>query len=144
MTNQSKQPSKPTDATTKRARPTGTKAPKTQRSPKATKKTSRSQPSAAKGRKRQTSKKQTSVLDAAATVLADAAPKTMNCKEMIDAIFERKLWTTTGKTPAATLSSAILREIQKQGDQARFEKVERGRFRIRPHHADPRPRPRKS
>ena len=35
------------------------------------------------------------------------------------------------KTPAATLYSAILREIQKKGKQSRFEKTERGRFRLR-------------
>ena len=33
-----------------------------------------------------------------------------------------------GKTPAATLYSAILRECQKKGKDARFKKVDRGRF----------------
>ena len=32
------------------------------------------------------------------------------------------------KTPHATLCAGILREIRKKGDQARFEKVERGKF----------------
>ncbi len=69
-----------------------------------------------------------SVLDAAATILAGAStPK--SCGEMIDAILKRKLWTTQGKTPAATLSSAILRDIKKNGKQSRFAKAERGRFR---------------
>ena len=40
----------------------------------------------------------------------------------------KKLWTTTGKTPGATLYSCILREIQKKGDEARFKKVDRGQF----------------
>jgi hypothetical protein len=41
----------------------------------------------------------------------------------------KKYWTSPGgKTPHATLYSAILREIQKKGDDARFRKAERGRF----------------
>ena len=69
-----------------------------------------------------------SVLDGAATILANASTP-MSCGEMIDAILKRKLWTTQGKTPAATLSSAILREIQRKGKESRFVKAERGRFR---------------
>jgi hypothetical protein len=38
------------------------------------------------------------------------------------------MWTTKGKTPAATLYAAILREIQKKGSEARFKKVDRGQF----------------
>ena len=75
--------------------------------------------------------KRSSVLEAAVTVLAATAPKAMSCGEMIKAIMKRRLWSTDGKTPAATLYSAILREIQKKGKQARFEKTERGRFRLR-------------
>ncbi len=49
--------------------------------------------------------------------------------EMIDAMAEKKLWSSPGgKTPDRTLYSAILREIQKKGKEARFLKVERGRF----------------
>ena len=69
-----------------------------------------------------------SVLDGAATILSNASTP-MSCGEMIDAILKRKLWTTQGKTPAATLSSAILREIQRKGKESRFVKAERGRFR---------------
>jgi len=43
----------------------------------------------------------------------------------------KKLWSTSGKTPSATLYAAIIREIAKKGAGARFEKVDRGRFRIR-------------
>jgi hypothetical protein len=39
------------------------------------------------------------------------------------------LWTSPGgKTPAATLYSAIIREIKLKGGEARFRKVERGKF----------------
>lgn len=37
-------------------------------------------------------------------------------------------WETKGKTPAATLYAAIVREITAKGDQARFAKTARGHF----------------
>ena len=74
--------------------------------------------------------KKLSALDAAAQVLADA-DEPMNTKQMIEAMAEKGLWTSDAATPWATLYSAITREIQKKGDQARFEKAERGKFRHR-------------
>ena len=48
---------------------------------------------------------------------------------MIEKMAAKKYWTSPGgKTPHATLYSAILREIQTKGKDARFQKVERGRF----------------
>ena len=41
------------------------------------------------------------------------------------------LWSTKGKTPHATIYAAIIREISQKGKDARFEKVDRGRFQIR-------------
>ena len=73
-----------------------------------------------------TGKKMT-CLDAAAHVL-EQADTPLTCSEMIDRIFEQQLWSTNGKTPAATLYSAIAREIQKKGKEARFVLAERGRF----------------
>ena len=81
-----------------------------------------------KGGKAVVKRARRSVLDGAATILSNASTP-MSCGEMIDAILKRKLWTTKGKTPAATLSSAILREIQRKGKESRFVKAERGRFR---------------
>jgi hypothetical protein len=53
----------------------------------------------------------------------------MTCQELIDAMAEKGLWTSPGgKTPAATLYSSILRELQTKGAAARFKKVERGKF----------------
>jgi hypothetical protein len=44
---------------------------------------------------------------------------------------QKGYWTSPGgKTPHATLYSAILREIGTKGDEARFQKVERGGFAI--------------
>jgi hypothetical protein len=39
-------------------------------------------------------------------------------------------WSTNGKTPAATISAAMLREIKVKGDDARFRKVARGKFTV--------------
>jgi HB1, ASXL, restriction endonuclease HTH domain len=71
--------------------------------------------------------KKLSALDAAAKVLAEEA-KPMTCQEMIDAMAAKGYWSSPGgKTPAATLYSAILRELSKGAD-SRFVKTERGKF----------------
>ena len=67
-----------------------------------------------------------SCLDAAAKVLA-AKGEPMRAKDIIDAVFARKLWHSDAPTPAATLVSAILREMKK-GDASRFKKAGRGLF----------------
>ena len=69
-----------------------------------------------------------SALDAAAKVLGDSK-EPMGCKEMIEKMAARKLWTSPGgKTPASTLYSSLLREINTKGKESRFKKVERGKF----------------
>ena len=74
-----------------------------------------------------TGAKRASGLDAAARVLAEAG-EPMNCKAMVERALEKGYWKTTGKTPQATIYAAILREIQKKGNAARFRKTERGKF----------------
>jgi hypothetical protein len=72
--------------------------------------------------------KQLSAIDAAAQVLA-GSKEPMNAKEMIEAMAAKALWTSPGgKTPHATLYSAIIREIALKGKEARFVKTERGKF----------------
>ena len=72
--------------------------------------------------------KKLSALDAAAKVLADSK-EAMNCKELVEMLAAKKLWTSPGgKTPHATLYSAIVREINTKGKDARFKKAERGKF----------------
>jgi hypothetical protein len=66
-------------------------------------------------------------LDAAATVLAEAG-EPLNTKDMVERMLAKGLWQTGGKTPAATIYAAILREITVKGDQSRFRKTERGKF----------------
>jgi len=75
-------------------------------------------------------RKRGGVLDAATQVLAETG-EAMTAGGMMAAILEKGLWTTKGKTPAATLYASILREIQKKGDEARFVKSERGKFALR-------------
>ena len=69
-----------------------------------------------------------SALDAAARVLAgtDAA---MTCLELIAVMAKKGYWTSpAGRTPQATLYSAIVREITTKGPSARFRKTGRGTF----------------
>ncbi len=82
-----------------------------------------SQPVAAKAEN-----KKLSALDAAALVLAEST-EPLNCQEMIAAMARKGLWTSPGgKTPAATLYSAILKEIRTKGIESRFQKTARGKF----------------
>lgn len=65
-------------------------------------------------------------LDLAAKILAETG-EPLNAKR----IAERAIaagWKTSGKTPHATLYSAMTREIQNKGDASRFRKIERGLF----------------
>lgn len=72
--------------------------------------------------------KKVGALEAAAQVLA-ASKEPMNCKEMIEAMAKKALWTSPGgKTPHATLYSAIIREIALKGKESRFVKKDRGQF----------------
>jgi hypothetical protein len=66
-------------------------------------------------------------LDAAAKVLADAG-EPLNCKTIVERALAKGYWKTGGKTPAATVYAAIIREIATKGKDARFRKTERGRF----------------
>jgi HB1, ASXL, restriction endonuclease HTH domain len=71
-----------------------------------------------------------SAIDAAAKVLGEAG-EAMNCQEMIKAMADKGYWTSPGgKTPHATLYSAILREISTKGKESRFTKTERGKFAV--------------
>ena len=92
---------------------------------KKTTKKSAAKPTKAKATKPDAPAKLT-LLDAAAQVLR-AKGEPMNCKAMVEAVVAKGLWTTTAPTPAATLSSAILRELKK-GSEGRFKKTGRGLF----------------
>ena len=69
-----------------------------------------------------------SAIDAAAKVLGESK-EPLNTKEMVERMATKGYWSSPGgKTPHATLYSAILREIQKKGVDARFKKTDRGLF----------------
>ncbi|HEY7425618.1 MAG TPA: HTH domain-containing protein [Gemmataceae bacterium] len=75
--------------------------------------------------------KKLSALDAAAKVLAESG-QSMACQELIAEMAAKGYWTSPGgKTPAATLYSAILREITTKGEAGRFQKAERGKFALK-------------
>jgi hypothetical protein len=72
--------------------------------------------------------KKVSALGAAARVLAEEG-RPMTCRELIGAMAAKGYWTSPGgRTPAATLCSALLREIATKGGGSRFRKAERGQF----------------
>ncbi len=72
--------------------------------------------------------KKLSQLEAAIKVLRQAR-KPMSCKEIVEAMAKKKLWTSPGgKTPHSTLYASILREIASNGRDARFKKAGPGRF----------------
>jgi len=73
--------------------------------------------------------KRTGCLAAAVQVLAKAE-RAMGCKEMVEAMLAQGLWKTAGKTPAATLYAAVIREIAAKGDKSRFRKTDRGMFEL--------------
>jgi len=87
----------------------------------------------AKGKKPRAAKpkgeRKPGILMLAADVLKDAkAP--MDCKTVVEKVLAKGLWHTKGKTPAATLYAAIIREIATKGKEARFHKTDRGLFEL--------------
>jgi HB1, ASXL, restriction endonuclease HTH domain len=72
--------------------------------------------------------KKLSALDAAAKVLAET-DQPMSCNEMIEAMAQKGYWSSpSGKTPASTLYSGLIKEISTKGKESRFQKTDRGRF----------------
>ena len=72
-----------------------------------------------------------SQLDIAAGILKDAG-EPLTCKEMVRRMLEGRLWESGGRTPGATLSASINREIAKLGKDARFVRAERGLYSLKP------------
>ena len=69
-----------------------------------------------------------SAINAAAKVLGETK-KALNCKELVEAMAAKGYWKSPGgQTPDRTLYSAILREINNKGKDARFKKADRGQF----------------
>jgi hypothetical protein len=67
-------------------------------------------------------------LTIAARLLAESK-EPLGTKTLIEMMAAKGLWTSPGgKTPAATLYAAIVREISTKGENARFRKADRGLF----------------
>ena len=77
--------------------------------------------------KKERNKSKTSGLDSAAKVLQEAG-QPLNCQEIVKQMLDKGLWKTDGKTPSATIYSAIITEIKNKGAESRFRKTERGKF----------------
>ncbi len=74
--------------------------------------------------------KRLSCVTAAIKVLAEST-EPLSTKQIVEAMSTKGYWSSPGgKTPEATLYSAILREISK-GEESRFVKAERGRFTVK-------------
>jgi len=72
--------------------------------------------------------KRISGLDAAAKVLEETG-EPISVKQIVELAEQKGYWKSPGgKTPSATVYSAMIREIAKKGSEARFRKAERGRF----------------
>ena len=56
----------------------------------------------------------------------------MHPRELTDLLIQRGMWSSQGKTPAATVSARIYDDIKKHGSQSRFVKVEGGLFALNP------------
>ena len=68
-------------------------------------------------------------VDVAATVIRSASER-LSCKTIVQRTFDKGYWRSDSKTPAATICSAILREMQKKDDEARLRKASRGKFEL--------------
>ena len=73
--------------------------------------------------------KNMSGLDAAVLILGQQC-EPMNTRDIVDIAKGKGYWNPGGKTPHATLYSAIIREIATKGDESRFRKAERGKFEL--------------
>jgi hypothetical protein len=69
-------------------------------------------------------------LSAAAEVLRLASGTPMRVGDLTAKARELGLWTPGGKTPAATLNAALIKEIATKGGASRFRKHSRGLFEL--------------
>ena len=119
-----------------KAQPARTSAPRPKTRPRPTPATAATEPAAAEKAdkpkrtraKKEPKEKRMSGLDAAAKVLEESG-QPMTAKEMVEAAEAKGYWKSPGgKTPHATVYSAIIREIKAKGAEARFSKADRGKF----------------
>ena len=100
------------------------------KTPKATTK-ARPKKAATRAKQGQQKTRKPSGLDAAARVLAESK-EPMTCRQIVEVAFDKGYWKSGGKTPHATIYSAMIREIAAKGKDSRFKKVDRGKFAANP------------
>ncbi|MCC8149691.1 restriction endonuclease [Akkermansia sp.] len=71
------------------------------------------------------------LLDSVSLLLNESASP-MHPRELTDLLIQRGMWSSQGKTPAATVSARIYDDMKKHGSQSRFVKVEGGLFALNP------------
>ncbi len=72
--------------------------------------------------------KKMSAVNAAAKLLGEAK-EPLTAQQMIERMAAKGYWKSPGgQTPSHTLYAAIIRDIQRQGDDSRFRKADRGLF----------------
>jgi restriction system protein len=69
-------------------------------------------------------------LDAAEQVLVESGVP-VHYRDITKRILERGLWTTKGKTPEATVAANLSVDIQRHGDQSRFQRTGKGIYALR-------------
>jgi len=69
--------------------------------------------------------------DAIIAVMREHEGDAMHPRDIADEILSRRLKTTKGATPDATVSAQIAQSLRNQGNQSPFAKVARARFRLR-------------
>ncbi len=70
------------------------------------------------------------IKDAVAQILKEAG-EPLHVKEITERIIKEGLWTTNGKTPAASVGAQLYTEIKDNGDQSTFIQVAGGAFSLR-------------
>jgi hypothetical protein len=66
-------------------------------------------------------------LEAAVKVLSEHG-QPMSCRDLVSKMIGSGLWTTSGKTPTATINASLHKEIKTKGAASRFAKTGRGLF----------------
>ena len=69
-------------------------------------------------------------IEAAAKVLADAG-EPLHYKEISRRIIEQGLWETQGKTPERTVNANLGKDLQKHGENSRFQRTDTGIYALR-------------
>ncbi len=97
----------------------------------AKKTTTRKSASSKKSSVKKAPAKKLSAINAASKVLGESK-EPLTAKQMIERMAAKGYWKSPGgQTPHGTLYAAILRDIQRKGDDSRFVKADRGLFGLR-------------